>query len=214
MGKTMVVGKAEQEFAPDRCEIIYEIETRAATATEASKQASEQCERLVEKLKAMGFEPGEIVLSQDRIDRTGGFRSEEPYYESKRMLALRIPVDIALVNRLRDIIEEGLRDVSFSAIYEVSNEAEIRRQLLKDAVADSRAKAEYLAESMGLSLAGVDSANLSGTEDVYDLCEESEDIGERAYLACSIGSLRPVLDDLTPEKVTISEEVKIVWLIE
>ena len=211
MGKIMVVGKAEREYEANECSINLEIEVSRQTSSEASKVSSEQCEALLSKLQdELGINPSSVEIHYDRIDKRSSYKSNEISYESKKSLWLHIPADMKLVNAIRHIIETGFDDVSFTALYSVSNEAALNKELFKEAIADSRAKADFLAESMGLKITGIDSANLSGDEDVYDLTEEPVEIVRYKMSAAGASSLS---DQLKPNQVELSAEVKIVWLV-
>lgn len=211
MGKIMVVGKAEREYEANECSINLEIEVSRQTSSEASKVSSEQCEALLSKLQdELGINPSSIEIHYDRIDKRSSYKSNEISYESKKSFWLHIPADMKLVNAIRHIIETGFDDVSFTALYSVSNEAALNKELFKEAIADSRAKADFLAESMGLKITGIDSANLSGDEDVYDLTEEPVEIVRYKMSAAGASSLS---DQLKPNQVELSAEVKIVWLV-
>ena len=211
MGKIMVVGKAEREYEANECSINLEIEVSRQTSSEASKVSSEQCEALLSKLQdELGINPSSVEIHYDRIDKRSSYNSNEISYESKKSLWLHIPADMKLVNAIRHIIETGFDDVSFTALYSVSNEAVLNKELFKEAIADSRAKADFLAESMGLKITGIDSANLSGDEDVYDLTEEPVEIVRYKMSAAGASSLS---DQLKPNQVELSAEVKIVWLV-
>lgn len=211
MGKIMVVGKAEREYEANECSINLEIEVSRQTSSEASKVSSEQCEALLSKLQdELGINPSSIEIHYDRIDKRSSYKSNEISYESKKSLWLHISADMKLVNAIRHIIETGFDDVSFTALYSVSNEAALNKELFKEAIADSRAKADFLAESMGLKITGIDSANLSGDEDVYDLTEEPVEIVRYKMSAAGASSLS---DQLKPNQVELSAKVKIVWLV-
>ena len=212
MGKIMVLGKAEREYTADRCSIKMEIEVRRKTASEASNVSSDQCECLLSKLQEeLGINPDQIEIHHDRIDKKSNYQSDEISYESTKSLWLYIPADMKLVNAIRGIIETGFEDVSFTSLFFVSNEVELRKTLLKEAIKDSRAKADFLAESMGLKISGVDSANLSGDEDVYDLTEDPQD--DIVCYRMSAAGHRPLTDNLKPNQIELSAEVKIVWIV-
>ena len=61
-----------------------------------------------------------------------------------------------IVNAIRALIETGFEDVTFVTKYTISNESELHKELLKEAIADSRSKAELLAESMGLKISAME----------------------------------------------------------
>ena len=214
MGKIMVIGKAERKYSADLCNVNLEVETTRKTANEASKASSEQCERLLSKLQELGIEPDRIEIHYDQVDRKSDYHSNEISYESRKSLWLHIPADMQLVNAIRSIIEAGFEDISFSTLYSVSNEIALNRQLLKEAISDSRNKADLLASSMGLKITGVDSANLSGDEDAYDLAKDEEEEYDRVCYARKAASGYPLSDKLKPNEVELNAAVKIVWLIE
>ena len=211
MGKIMVVGKSEREYEANECSIKLEIEVSRKTSNEASKISSEQCELLLSKLQEeLGINPTSVEIHYDRIDKKSSYDSNEISYESTKSLWLHIPADMKLVNAIRHIIETGFEDVSFTSMFSVSNEAALNKELFKEAIADSRAKADFLAESMGLTIIGIDSANLSGDDDVYDLTEEPVELVRYKMSAAGASSLS---DQLKPHQVELSAEVKIVWLV-
>ena len=213
MGKITVVGQAEHEYSPDICMIDMEVRITRKTASEASIACTARCEQLLKKLKEeLGIDPSSIEQYSDRISRESDYHSNEVYYESRKSMCLYIPTNMRIVNTIRSIIGMGFEDVSFSTNYMVSNEEELNKELLKEAIANSRAKAELLAESMGLKITGVDSADLSGKEDVYDLTEESER-GLVRYKMSADGA-NSFSDQLKPEQIELSSKVKIVWLVE
>ena len=220
MGKILVVGKAEREVDPDVCAINIEIKIRSKTSNEASRLSSERCERILAELADLGIKPGDIELGRDRIDTTGRYDSKETMYESEKDLTIRISNNMAMVNIIRDIIEKGYDNISFSVVRSVSNENKIYMELIKEAIKDSRKKAEFLAESIGVKIKGIHSANLSGDEDVFDEAEdEAEDESDESgidYMQISkmtkAGSAYGLSDQLKSTKVTLQREVRIVWL--
>ena len=214
MGKIMVVGRVEREYTPDICRIILGIEVIRKSTSEASDVSSEQCEQILSKLQNnLGIAPDSIEIISDSIDKQSRYNSDEIKYESKKSLCLYMPADTKNVNAIRALIETGFDDVTFHAQYIISNESELKKELLKDAIADSRARAELLAESMGLKISGIDSADLSGDGDVYDLTEELESKKTGMYYAGRI-SERELSDQLKPRQIELSSKVKVVWLVE
>ena len=198
------------------CNINIEIGSVRKKASEASQVSSEHCEALLSKLQELGVEPNSIEIQYDHIVERSDYRSNETSYESKKSLWLHLPADMKMINAVRSIIECGFEDVSFTTIYSVSNEIELNRELLKKAISDSRSRAELLASSMDLQITGVDSANLSGDRNVYDLAKDDDDEEEEAYQCNYLrapSSRYPLSDKLKPDKVKLKAEVRIVWLI-
>ena len=211
MGKISVLGQAEKTYTADICRIDMGIDIRHKKAAEASKEASRQCELLLSKLQEIGVDPSDIQLVTDSIDQRTNYDNDAIIYISRKTLRLEIPADMKIVNTIRQILEDGFDDISFSTIYGIREEAEVRKELLKAAIADSRTKADFLADSMGLRIIGVDTANLSRDEDVYDLTEDEEVSSKKCIMAK--GSDYGLSDMLKPYEIVLNAEVKIVWLL-
>ena len=213
MGKIMVVGKAERDYEADRCTIQLNISTIRDTAAEASSVSGEQCELLLSKLQDAGISPDQAEIREDAIDARIIYRqdTELTRYESRKCLRLFTEADMKTVNAIRGIIEEGFENVSFSTAYSVSNEAELNKELLTEAIADAREKAELLAGSMGHRIIGVDTANLSGEDDVYDMTLNDE---QPAVMYGMAKNSRALTDQLKPGRITLNARVKITWLLD
>jgi uncharacterized protein YggE len=212
MGKVMVVGTAERELEADECTISFEVELSRPTAAEAAKEAADRLEELLSKLVAIGLEAKDMKLSSDRVSRRRDYDTNEIAYEATKHLYVKVPADTAVVNTVRGVIELGMDDVSFSVRYSLSNEGEARQALLKDAIADSRKKAGFLADSIGLSIVGFDTANLADAEDFGDLTEENEREVARCA-SCRAAGSRPLSDVVKPRKISMGVEVKVAWLL-
>ena len=76
---------------------------------------------------------------------------------AKRRLEIRIPFNMSVINRIRQIVDENEYSIEFSLNYEMSNESEIREKLIKEALLDSKKKAEELAATLGLKVVDVES---------------------------------------------------------
>ena len=211
MGKIMVIGRAEKEYDPDLCDLSLEIRGCGKTSGEASAGAAGECERLLEELQKLGIAPESVRVGRDAILKNTSYQTGETSYESVRSLGILAASDIKCVNAVRRIIESGFENVSLETRFVLTGEQEIRAGLLREAVQDSRSRAELLAGSMGLEITGIDSANLSGPEDMYDPAEQKEN-GPCAYMSDTMGKRR-LSDQLSPEKVRIRAEVNIVWLL-
>ena len=93
----------------------------------------------------------------------------------------------------------------------ISNEREIHKELLKEAVADSRAQAEYFSKLMGQKIIGIETANISDGDD-YD--DPIDPVRMYRRCLCDESSKRPLSDNLSIEKLKLDAEVNIVWLID
>ena len=214
MGKIMVVGKAEREYSADRCTVQLNVTAVRDSAAEASRVSAEQCEQLLSRMQEIGFGPETVEIQADAIDARTVYHAdaEQIRYESRKNLLLHTAADMPTVNAIRGIIEDGFENVSFSVSYSVSDEAELNKQLLTEAIADARAKAELLAESMGHRIIGIDTANLSGEDDVFDTT--ADDVRPEVAYGMLAKNSRALSDQLKPNKIRLTARVKITWLLD
>lgn len=142
--------------------VNYDIAVVSITFTEkgensylASKAVMRECEQFFEKLDVDGITSSNAVLGDDSV-------SEDRYADSSKVIAnrkveFRIAFNMEVINRIRQIIDENEYSTRFHIEYELSNEDQIREELLKEALLDSKKKAEDLAEALNMTVIGVKS---------------------------------------------------------
>ena len=146
------------------------------------------------------------------------YNRREEGYTSKKSVLLQIPVDVALINIIHNIIAGGFENITMSVSFDLAAREQITRDLTRQAIQDSRRTAELLTETTGMTIVGIKAANLTGNDDM-DMDIASLDMaimespGSGVHECCrSIDT--PFSDRLKPEKITLSADVKIVWLVE
>ena len=211
MGRITVTGSAKKEFMPDKCRVSINIDSRKRKASEASKATGDRCELLLAELKKIGISPDKLEVSSDSIQRYTAYDSNKITYESSRQITACVDANIKAVNAVRGIIENGFDSVTLETNYYLSNADELRKELLKDAIADARSKAELMALATGCSITGIASANI--TDDPYDYYPLVDYASARMSVD-GIDESRPLSNELTIDKITLSAVVKVVWRIE
>ena len=208
MGKIKTKGTSEKVFTADRCRITLSLETQMQTSDIASKKMSEELEKLLEKLKGMEINPEQIELFSDKIKQTSHYNSKEAGYISEREISFCIPAETKNVNAIRELIESGFENVALTVEYFLSNEKEYVDSLLKEAISDSKSKAELIAKTIGMQVVGIDAANFSD-DDFLDITDEPE------FIEMVRRKNAPSLSDLLkPEQITVSKDVTIIWTVE
>ena len=211
MGKITVMGNAKKDFMPDKCRVSLNITSRKRKASEASKAVGDQCELLLAKLKEIGISPDALEISDDSIERHTAYDSDKITFESNRQITACMDADIKGVNVVRSIIENGFDNVTLDTNYYLSNENELRKELLKDAIADARSKADLIAAAAGCSITGLISANAA--EDPYGYHTLMED-DCRSIMVSGIDESRPLSNELTIDKIRLSAIVKVIWRVD
>ena len=207
MAKIKVKGKAEQEYKADKCRISLTVQSNKETSDKASKSVCTQIELLLRQLLELGIQPKDIEVVSDNITETRRYDSNDSSYQSERGLCFCLPAEVKAINKIRQIIEDGYEDVSLRTEYFISNEKELQKQLLMDAIADSRARADVFAKATGREVINVHTADLDNQDwEMYSgECERG-----RLLKSASPYSLS---DQLTPEKIKLSADVAITWIV-
>ena len=215
MGKIKVNGNAEKLYDPDRFVLYLEIRERGDSAAEATGCMREAVEDLLAELEKIGITAEYIRMEEDAVEeRSRSYSgSEEIYwYVSRRRLSIRTKPDMEIVNAVRRIIADEESDITMDLEYMVSNMEDLKKQLLKEAVADAKSKAQLIAEAMDLKLVGIESADTA--ESRYCIDEEMETAAVNWDLAeIPMNSMRERSDDINAKQIRISSEINIVWLI-
>ena len=110
-------------------------------------------------------------------------------------------------NSIMTLIQEKQMNIDFEISYYLSNYEEIHRELMTEALADSKAKAELIATSMGQRIIGIDTLEMSDRYRDWMVCER-----ERGILLPSERS--PMLSDQLKAPINEeSERIEVVWLM-
>lgn len=209
MGKLKVYGKARREFSCDIMFIKLTFGSWHKNISQAVETTLSQCDNFLELLQEKGIDVGNIhikysSISQDRDD------DGEIEVKSDREIELRLPYDMKFLNRLSEIIGKCSFDVEMDVSFKLSNMIEVHNQLIKEAVIDSRKKAEMIAETMGQKVVGIEELSLDDRYNNFD----SE---EKEYCAPSInviGETHSISDKLRSPLCIEYENVEVDWIIE
>lgn len=131
---------------------------------------------------------------------------------AEREIELRMPFDMNTLNRLTEIIKEKSLKVDMDISLKLSNMLELHEQLLKEAVLDSKKKAEMLASAMGQKVIGIETLNAGERYNNYDSEEKiyydqfSHEIGETHSRSKSNRLQAPL--------ITEYERIDVEWIIE
>ena len=216
MGKVLASGHAEKEIMPDCCKIALTVETEESTAAKATASALTEFEKLLTRLAHIGIQPERLAITDDNSRKP--YNRREGGYTSKKTVRLQMPVDVPLINRIHNIIAGGFENITMNVSFDLKAREQIMRDLTTQAIQDSRRTAELLTKATGMTIVGIKAANLTGNDDmdmdIANLDMAITDDLENRVVICGSGIDTPLSDRLNPEKITLSADVKIVWLVE
>ena len=202
MGTIRVQGSAQKEFAADSFRLHITVSCEVKDSQHAVRNGHAYIERLLTALaERIGLEPEELTLGDEGVRRSYG---EEPRFSFTKSVTAVIPGSLTTLRRITEVLESA-EQTEYSLESLLSTRADAEKDVLRAAVADSRAKAELLAEAMGMRITGADSAELDFPENAPTLrmakCEDA---------AC--GSA--MSDRLQNPVIRIEKHVSIAWLTE
>lgn len=164
--KISSTGTAKLEVLPDFVAVYFSVDTKGATAKEASDKNAEIVDKMKSSLLAAGIKEDEIKTSGFNVypnyDYSGNGQRITGYIASH---SLKVEILVDEKNKIGSVIDAGVgagAGVSYIN-YELNdeNEAKYKIEAIKLATEDARAKAEALAEGTGGSLGSLVSVSSS-----------------------------------------------------
>lgn len=202
-----VNGDAEKMVIPDTAILNIGVVVESQTAKEATDESAVLMNAVIEELKSIGLEDSEIqtsYVSVYPIYNYDGNRTIEGYSASNS-----VQVTTTKLDNLSEIIDRStgaganqIGGISFTVSDEMQED--LREELINEAVTDASSKASILAESLGVTIVGVQSSSLSdsgGPVLYYGVAEEA--VEEEA-----------VSTPIQPGESSVSMSVQVTYLIE
>jgi uncharacterized protein YggE len=155
MRQVTVVGQGESRVAPDMASVQIGVETTAPTTAEALAQNNTQAQAIIDQVKQLGVEEGDIQTSGFNIYATydNDGRTVTGYTVSNTVnVTIR---DLAQAGALLDQVVQAGANRVYGISFGVSDPKAAQAQARAAAVADARARAEELAQAAGAQLGTV-----------------------------------------------------------
>ena len=159
MGKMTIEGRAEKTVACDVMKITIEFQVSADSSFKVLKEINAQCEEFLQTVSEL-IPMKEIHVGDNKVCQEFDDETKTMIVLAQRQLTIKSAFDMKLVNYFMKLSEEKKYDVNISVDYELSNSKEIHDTLIKEAFADSRKKAEMIAESIGGKISGIKSLEI------------------------------------------------------
>lgn len=208
MGKTSIVGNAEREVKYNAVELCATFYVHAKTTADALRMSMEQSEKFLEMITAAGIDLKDIHIGDNSVDQQ--YDDGELDVRATREMKIRLPFDMTFVNSLWSMIIAQGFEVDLDCDYHLTNKQELHAELLKEALADSRRKADFIAEAMGQKIVGIEQVDHHSYRDSTFLCREQE----RFLVPPTGGPAKRLSDQIDAPLATESENIEVVWLME
>jgi uncharacterized protein YggE len=194
----------EVKSTPDRATILFSVETRAATAAEASAQNAEQQTAVLRALRGAGLAEGDVgtvsytISPNMEYDQARG-ASRLVGYIARNSVRAEVR-DLARVGRVIDAaIQAGANEVS-SLQFSTSRAEALRLEAIKSAVGQACREATALAAAAG------------GTLGPLTFASTSEASYPPPVPMMRMEAARAADTPITPQDVTVSVSVSTRWL--
>ena len=208
MGKLMIKGEAKRRVEADMETITIRFQSREGTSANAAERVISDSEEFLEIIKELGVDLSSIQLANDDIEQDS--YNDDIEVTATRELMIEIGYDIRFNNDILDIIQKNNMNVDLEVVHDISNRSALHEELIQEAVADSRKKAELIASATGQKIIGIDEVHLGEryVESRMDwMCQEKERSIARPRAAM-------LSDQLKAPVMTEAETVNVTWIIE
>lgn len=155
-----VSGKGKLSVRPDTICLAIEAEGVFPDYEKTIKESADQTKVLRESLEKSGLSGKELKTKHFSIqaeyesyrDKNDNYKRRFAGYKFEHHTEIKFPNDNEQLGRTLYKLSHCPVEVEFSISYTVSNPEDVRNELLRKAVKDSKVKAEILAESAGVNL--------------------------------------------------------------
>lgn len=173
MGRNIrVTGKGKLSVKPDTICLAIEAEGVFPDYEKTIKESADQTKVLRESLEKSGLSGKELKTKHFSIqaeyesyrDKNDDYKRRFVGYKFKHHTEIRFPNDNKQLGRTLYELSQCSVEVEFRIYYTVSNPEDVKNELLKKAVEDSKTKAEILAKSAGVNLGEIERIDYSWGE--------------------------------------------------
>ncbi len=205
MGKIKITGTAKREYESDVMEIRFETSLTENTQQSAARNGRAETEKLLKALKRAGCDIAAITLEEEKITEKTEYNNNSVKYRYSKAMKLEAKADARVSDKIASIISGDPMKAVYSVSFMLSDESSREDEVLRAALADSKRKAELIAEEMGQKITGIESAELDGFPEAKTM--------RAAVCDCSAENAS-LASELSPAKKIIEKTIEATWIIE
>jgi len=208
-----VQGTAQVRIAPDQALVRLGIVEQKSTAADAQQGVGQVASAILDAIRGLGIEDSQVQTS--RLTLSPIYTRQNPgNSEPARIIAYRasntVSVRVGDLDLVGEVIDAGLdaganqlEGISFS----LRDDLPARQEALREAVAEARAKAETIADALGVDLAAI----VSVTEGNVFV---QQPVMEMAALGRGVALQGAAVTPVSPGEVSVNATVSIQYRIE
>ncbi len=200
MANLHVRGAAEREFPADCFTLRIEAAAVQPTAAAAAEAGRTAVEAFLQKLSdTLGIAPEQLRLEGENLSQHYG---QEPAYRYTKNMSLRVNADLQMLSAFSALTEQT-ENITYSLDYSRTDMAACEAEVMRAAIADSRAKAELIASGLGTAIAGAGDVR-------YEVPEEAMPDAAMCR-AAGFGACKDLAAQMQLPVVTLRKEIVVVW---
>lgn len=209
MGKLMITGKAEREVCYDVVELTVTFCNDDKNSSDAIDTVIRQSEKFLSIIASKGADVSKIRMDDDSLERSSRY-DDKRRSSARRSFCLCTAFDMKFINSISQIIRDENFNAEIKYEYILTNKNEIHKELLKEALDDSRKKAEMIATAVGEKIVGIEEMKLDNIKAYIRQHMEERELSFVDYYqsetSCS--------DELSSPITIETETVNVTWIIE
>ena len=206
MGKLKITGRAERKVTCDTMEISLMFVALEKTTAFAAAKVGQYCDEFLTILQNNGIDISSMRLEKENLDTSDAGDDEQDIAAALRKVSLKMPYNMAFLNQLNELISVSSYDIYFETDFSISNQADIGKELLKEAVEDSRAKAQMLVDMMGQKIIGIEEVTTDNFSRQY-ACYGAPPSG-------ALEKVNSISNQLQAPERNESVRIEVIWNIE
>ena len=212
-----VTGKGQVHVKPDTIKLRITTEGTYYEYEDTIRISTDQTRILKETLAGAGLDPADLKTTSFDIDTAyESYRDANDDYK-KRFIGykfchrtyIKFANDNKILGKVLYAISKCPIDISFDINYTVSNPEEAKNEMLRNAIADAKAKAKILAEAAEVELGQIEDISYSWSELHFTSSPIDNFVMESKMMAAP-----DAYDiDIEADDIDLSDTVTVVWEI-
>ena len=212
-----VTGKGQVSVKPDTIKLRITTEGTYYEYEDTIRISADQTRILKETLASAGLDPADLKTTSFDIntayesykDKEGNYKSRFVGYKFSHRTYIKFENDNKVLGRVLYAISKCPIDISFDIDYTVSNPEDAKNDMLKNAIADAKAKAKILADAAEVELGQIEDISYSWSELHFTSSPIDNFVMEPKMMAAP-----DAYDiDIEADDIDLSDTVTVVWEI-
>ena len=209
-GILTVYGEARLNIYPDEVVASFHMESKDMEYQRSLNHLGEKSDQLAKTLKKLGYSNEDLKTTQFNITKnyvyTNGARRDSGYVATQ-IFQLKFPYDSEAIIKMVNAVSVSPIDPELSFSFQLSEGklAQVKENLISNAVRDAHQKADIITEASMTEIKGIKEikyGNLSGPEPPMYRMMETAAVGEPAYGGFNV------------QELIFTESIEITYFIE